>query len=787
MKTLITFLTLTVSFYLTAQTQLITNGNFTQSTGWITIGDFVYNTSNPQYNFDPGYAYTSNTNNSNGQLQQGFTIPATSTSVTLTLYHKISTDETTSTNAYDVCDIEIIGSSSSTILKTLSNLDASSSYVSYTTTIPSSYFGQTVSLLITADNDGGKPTRFRFDNISVTATTSSGGSVDIITWNNTVDSTSIFPGNVTNVACDLGYQSGSLSSSTSLYVGYYLSSDQLLDGSDLLLDDDKTTLSSTDPYDPEDYDALIPSNTLPGNYYILFVADMNDDVSESNENNNVVAVPITVKGTTPSTGSLTVTITPSAAINDGALWQLNNGGIWHNSGSALNLSPGVYTVSYKTISGWNTPPAQTVTVVSGGVNTANGNYTSGITVPTVTVTSPNSFQSYSPGNTLNITANITGSITGKKIEYTTDGINWNFIWGISTTNTSLSYSWTIPSVSEPQWFKIKITADYLGGSISDTTDVFSVITPRTTTFELNENSVSHLYWPFENTWLANQLYFDGQSRYFGRYTSGYGEAAHLCSDYYSRDYNKAKPFKLNTDSEICAKNFFATLSGTVIFKESDFPYDCDDIRGSGGYGNQIVIQSIQDTDFAFRVSHLNYVLVDSGDAVYQGQRIGIIGSTGNSDKAHAHCTLYKDIYSIRTFKDGNGSITTSFIDMLTKGKSGTSYHISHCSSNDVSDFAAEFIFDASPNGGGGAVSVDENAGDNEAFSIYPNPATGIIRFSTPVKAVTVINSIGVVIFARESTKNLFSEIDISDLERGVYIIVVQHEETGLAQRRLIKI
>lgn len=37
-----------------------------------------------------------------------------------------------------------------------------------------------------------------------------------------------------------------------------------------------------------------PANTLPGNYYLLFVADETDICAESNENNNVGSVPVTI-------------------------------------------------------------------------------------------------------------------------------------------------------------------------------------------------------------------------------------------------------------------------------------------------------------------------------------------------------------------------------------------------------------------------------------------------------------------------------------------------------------
>ena len=77
------------------------------------------------------------------------------------------------------------------------------------------------------------------------------------------------------------------------------------------------------------------------------------------------------------TGSLVVTITPSAVISEGlasgpsvgvvavAQWRVD-GGAWRNSGEqASGLAVGDHLVDYLDISGWNKPPSATVTIANG--------------------------------------------------------------------------------------------------------------------------------------------------------------------------------------------------------------------------------------------------------------------------------------------------------------------------------------------------------------------------------------------------------------------------------------
>ncbi|SHI57753.1 Por secretion system C-terminal sorting domain-containing protein [Tangfeifania diversioriginum] len=78
---------------------------------------------------------------------------------------------------------------------------------------------------------------------------------------------------------------------------------------------------------------------------------------------------------TQQTGSLSVTISPNDAINAGAQWNVDDGA-WKNSGATVNgLGVGNHIVSFKSISGWNTPSNKTVTINSNQTTSTTGTYT----------------------------------------------------------------------------------------------------------------------------------------------------------------------------------------------------------------------------------------------------------------------------------------------------------------------------------------------------------------------------------------------------------------------------
>jgi uncharacterized repeat protein (TIGR03803 family) len=76
-----------------------------------------------------------------------------------------------------------------------------------------------------------------------------------------------------------------------------------------------------------------------------------------------------------TSGSLTVTISPSAAVSAGAMWNVD-GGTWQASGTTVsNLSVGSHQVAFKPVTGWNTPSAQTATIKNGQTTSLSGTYT----------------------------------------------------------------------------------------------------------------------------------------------------------------------------------------------------------------------------------------------------------------------------------------------------------------------------------------------------------------------------------------------------------------------------
>ena len=79
---------------------------------------------------------------------------------------------------------------------------------------------------------------------------------------------------------------------------------------------------------------------------------------------------------TMQTGSLHVLIGPQEAIEAGAQWRRVGTSTWRNSGyTESGISVGSYTVEFKTVSDWNTPTNQSVTINNEQTTSTNGIYT----------------------------------------------------------------------------------------------------------------------------------------------------------------------------------------------------------------------------------------------------------------------------------------------------------------------------------------------------------------------------------------------------------------------------
>jgi hypothetical protein len=74
------------------------------------------------------------------------------------------------------------------------------------------------------------------------------------------------------------------------------------------------------------------------------------------------------------TGSLTVTISPEAAISAGAKWRVDEGTLQTSGATVTNLWVENHTVSFNTISGWVTPSNQTISVNANSTAAASGTY-----------------------------------------------------------------------------------------------------------------------------------------------------------------------------------------------------------------------------------------------------------------------------------------------------------------------------------------------------------------------------------------------------------------------------
>ena len=77
----------------------------------------------------------------------------------------------------------------------------------------------------------------------------------------------------------------------------------------------------------------------------------------------------------PAFGSISVNISPQEGIDDGAQWRID-GGTWQDSGVTVSsLLIGSHTVEFSSISGWSTPPNQTVEILANSTTSVQATYT----------------------------------------------------------------------------------------------------------------------------------------------------------------------------------------------------------------------------------------------------------------------------------------------------------------------------------------------------------------------------------------------------------------------------
>ncbi len=95
------------------------------------------------------------------------------------------------------------------------------------------------------------------------------------------------------------YNSGNTPIDQQFRIGAYFSSDQVFDPTDPIIGEGIVT------YVPIGDTQLnisfyLPNNALPGNYYLIYKVDKNNQIVESDENNNFITVPIQILGGAPT-------------------------------------------------------------------------------------------------------------------------------------------------------------------------------------------------------------------------------------------------------------------------------------------------------------------------------------------------------------------------------------------------------------------------------------------------------------------------------------------------------
>jgi len=236
------------------------------------------------------------------------------------------------------------------------------------------------------------------DAVSINFTTSCNDNEDIFLTNVAVSSTNVNCGDDITMSCTQNYSGNQLDADLpSFDVDYYLSTNTTFDNLDILLGGNFSSLGSDDPANDEDRTGTIPTDTSPGTYYVLFVADSENELAETNENNNIEYIQIQVT-CAPTTYTVSVTASPSnggTASGGGTYTQGSNATItastnsgwtftnWTENGAVVsNNSSYTFTItSNRNLVANFSQQTYTVSVIAnpnnGGTVTGGGTYTSG--------------------------------------------------------------------------------------------------------------------------------------------------------------------------------------------------------------------------------------------------------------------------------------------------------------------------------------------------------------------------------------------------------------------------
>lgn len=172
--------------------------------------------------------------------------------------------------------------------------------------------------------------------------TSAAGSPDLTVQSPTATPTTITAGQTTTASCTVMNNGPGAAGASSLK--YYLSGDNTYGTGDVYLATDAVGALASGATIAVSEILTIPASTGAGNWYILFVADADAQVAESNETNNTGSVAIAVQVTIQGCNSTTQY--PSTTLSATNNWKSQKS-IYAGEYTAFNVTSGVtYVFSY---------------------------------------------------------------------------------------------------------------------------------------------------------------------------------------------------------------------------------------------------------------------------------------------------------------------------------------------------------------------------------------------------------------------------------------------------------
>jgi hypothetical protein len=212
-----------------------------------------------------------------------------------------------------------------------------SAAVSELVTIPSGTTTGTWYILFYADADAAVTESSETNNVGYVAITVTNGTSqpDLIIQSPAASPASVQAGSTTTASCTVRNQGTASAGASNLK--YYLSTNTTYETGDTYLAVDAVASLAASGSSAVSEVVTIPSATAAGTYYILFYADADAAVAESNESNNVGYIQIIV--TVASAGCNSTTQYPSSTLTPTTAWKTQNS-VWAGEYCAFNVTSG---------------------------------------------------------------------------------------------------------------------------------------------------------------------------------------------------------------------------------------------------------------------------------------------------------------------------------------------------------------------------------------------------------------------------------------------------------------